>query len=134
MRFPLPSIALVFVLAFGAARGEAPVYPEHQDLTYYINAFGKKNPVLIDAAWEVRRRHILDQMQRVMGRLPAPCRPVSLDVKVVESRSFAGFVRRKITYHTDSKDRRVAAYLFLPTGEPQKRPRRFVPASDDAHR
>ncbi|MFQ5730464.1 MAG: alpha/beta hydrolase family protein [Planctomycetaceae bacterium] len=105
------------VLSPSAATGSAPVYPEHQDLSYYINRCGTKCGIQSVCDWRIRRRHILANMQRVMGPLPKPRRPVPLAVRIVETKTFDGFVRKKITYHTDSKVRRVSAYLFLPTGD-----------------
>jgi acetyl esterase/lipase len=110
-----------------------PGYAEHQDLTYYLDSDGGKQPVRTIADWEIRRRHALAQMQIVMGPLPRPERPVPLETQVVDSTELtvpvegadwnaasdsrpaeAALIRRKITYHTDSPDRRVSAWLFLP--------------------
>jgi predicted dienelactone hydrolase len=56
-------------------------------------------------------------MQTVMGSLPRPEKPVSLDVRIVQVLKLGRLTRRKIEYHTDSPERRVAAYLFLPPQE-----------------
>lgn len=65
--------------------------------------------------WLVRRAHILQGMQQVMGPLPRPALSIPLSVKTLEEiKLFGGLIRRKISYHTDSKDRVVHAYLFLP--------------------
>jgi pimeloyl-ACP methyl ester carboxylesterase len=53
-------------------------------------------------------------MQSVMGPVPRPKKPVPLDVRTLEETKLGRLTRRKIHYHTDSPDRRVAAYLFLP--------------------
>jgi dienelactone hydrolase len=61
-------------------------------------------------------------MQKVMGPLPHPARPVPLDARTLESVSLGPIVRRKIDYHTDSPNRRVSAYLFVPAKSSAKRP------------
>ena len=138
----LAVLAWVFALAAaGTAEGDEPppTYPEHQDLLYYLDGDGR-HPVETVADWEIRRRHVLAHMQTVMGPLPRPVKPVPLDVDVVETDEItvpvegadwsgdggreprqATLIRRKITYHTDSPDQRVSAYLFLPRGESSSR-------------
>lgn len=44
-------------------------------------------------------------MQSVMGPLPKPEKPVSLDVKVEEEVAVGEFTRKKISYQTDSTER-----------------------------
>lgn len=99
-----------------------PLYAEHQDLSYYLDAGGTRHPVRTTHDWEVRRKHILAHMQAVMGPLPRPKRPVALDLQVVEEERVGKLHRRKITYHTDSANQVVSAYLFLPEPGGQKRP------------
>jgi predicted dienelactone hydrolase len=50
-----------------------------------------------------------------MGPLPNPKQPVSLDVQVVEEHQEDGYIRRKLAYHTDDPNKRVRAWLLLPT-------------------
>lgn len=87
-------------------------YPEHQDLRYVLEG-GQRREIKTVADWELRRRHILANLQAVMGPLPDPSKKVPLEVKQVEEVKLGELVRRKITYATE-KDDRVAAYLFLP--------------------
>jgi dipeptidyl aminopeptidase/acylaminoacyl peptidase len=54
-------------------------------------------------------------MEAVMGPLPRPARPVPLDVKVLEEYEGDGLIHRKLAYHTDRADKRVSAWLLLPT-------------------
>ena len=96
------------------AAESAPLYAEHQDLSYYLDADGKKHPIKTTADWDIRRKHILSHMQTVMGPLPKPKQPVELGMTVLEEKPFDVFVRQKIAYHTDSPQRVVNAYLFLP--------------------
>jgi dienelactone hydrolase len=93
---------------------ELPVYREHQDLSYYLDARGDRHPIRTIADWSIRRSHILAYMQSVMGPLPHPAHPIPLDVRIVEEVPLGAILRRKIDYHTDSSARRVSAYLFIP--------------------
>ncbi|MEX1229885.1 MAG: prolyl oligopeptidase family serine peptidase [Planctomycetaceae bacterium] len=103
-----------------AAEDRVPVYTEHQDLTYYLDADGEKHRIQTEADWEIRRGHIKANIERVMGPLPQPEKPVPLDVEVLEEVGVGSLVRQKISYHTDSPDRRVSAYLFYPSKEALK--------------
>ena len=105
-----------------AETGSAPEYHEHQNLGYYLDQNGKKHPVRTIKDWEIRKKHVLANVQKVMGPFPQPKKKIPLDVKVLEEVKLDNFVRKKISYHTDSINRRVNAYLFLP-----KNPKGKVP-------
>jgi dienelactone hydrolase len=123
--------ALVLILAAAALHSvlptrilgdELPVYREHQDLSYYLDARGDRHPIRTVAEWKIRRSHILAHMQSVMGGLPHPAHPVPLDVRISEEIPLGPIIRRKIDYRTDSSARRVSAYLFLPKEAKGRRP------------
>ena len=114
-RLALLGCALI-CLSLSAAEN-APIYPEHQDLSYYLDKSGQKQPVKTKEDWQVRRGHILANLHKVMGDLPRLEKPVPLDVKVLDEMMVGDLIRRKISYHTDSTDRVVTAYLFLPPCE-----------------
>lgn len=100
-----------------------PPYAEHQDLSYYLNSAGEKVAIRTADDWKIRREHILAGMQTVMGPLPKPAQPVPLGMKVLAEENQDGFTRKLIAYHTDSAEREVRAYLFVPKGsEPKKCP------------
>ncbi|MGV3719684.1 MAG: alpha/beta hydrolase [Actinomycetota bacterium] len=105
----------VGALAGGAAAAgkEQPLYAERQDLSYYLDAQGKRQPIRTSADWQRRREHLLLGMQQVMGPLPGAELRAPLAVKVEEEVKVGDLIRRKITYNTSPKQR-VAAYLFLP--------------------
>ena len=125
MRNHIAVIAVCLVVRFpalGGAEEFAPVYSEHQDLSYYLDASGNKQAIKSKADWEIRREHILANMQVVMGKLPGKSQRVPLDARELEEAKLDGdLVRRKISYQTEANDR-VHAYLFLPAGESKKRP------------
>jgi len=108
--------------AVAADKPAAPLYAEHQDLSYYLDASGEKHPIRNVADWQIRKRHALAHMETVMGPLPRPEHPVGLDVRTLDETAVEGFVRKKIAYHTDSPDRRVTAYLFVPKSAGRKVP------------
>ena len=92
----------------------APItYPEHLDLTYYLDRDGKKHPIKTPADWEIRRKHIVANLELVTGPLPGEKFRVPLDVKVVEEKKIGKLTRKKITYQSDPDDR-VSAWLLIP--------------------
>ncbi|QDV17452.1 Prolyl oligopeptidase family protein [Gimesia panareensis] len=93
---------------------DAPIYQEHLGLSYYLDENGQKQPVKSWKDWQVRRSHILANMQTVMGQVPHPEKPVPLEMKVLKEVDFGPVRRLKISYHTDDPDQRVMAYLFVP--------------------
>src|SRR5262249_44916731 len=98
---------------FAAADDAAPVYPEHQDLGYYLDAKGARHEVRTIADWEIRRRHIVEGMQRAMGPLPDRSKLAPLEMRELESVKVGDVVRMKIEYTTEP-DYRLRAYLFIP--------------------
>lgn len=74
-------------------------YDEHQDLGYYHGQGRVRHEVRSAEDWQIRRKHILDNLQLVMGRLPGEPQRVPLDVRVgEESRScqIALFARTRV--------------------------------------
>jgi len=122
-RFMSLSLLLVVIFApVSFAEDRVPTYREHQDLSYYLDGQGKRHAVKTPADWKVRKQHILGNMQTVMGKLPQPKKPVPLNVKILEEVKVGNLTRKKIAYHTDSTDRTVLAYLFLPKPSSKKLP------------
>jgi dienelactone hydrolase len=106
------SLAVLVTIAV-AADDAATRYPDHQDLSYYLDASGARRPVRTPADWQRRREHVLAGMQQVMGPLPKADQRVPLEMRTEEEVRVGDLVRRKITYQT-SPGHRIAAYLFLP--------------------
>lgn len=117
-------LSLIGLLIVEAAMGQElkPAYSEHQDLSYYLQLDGTKTAIQTPADWAKRREHVLAAMQVVMGPLPKPDKPVPLGMKVLEEQTFDGYVRKLISYHTDSAERDVRAFLFLPKTDRKKLP------------
>lgn len=111
--FTSPLILYLIVIA-ESATAESPHYPTHTDLTFYITAESKREPIRTPADWDHRREHIRLGLQEAMGPLPHPEKPVPLDAKVLEEHQEKNFLRRKIAYHTDDPGKVVKAWLFIP--------------------
>ena len=111
---------LPFVTA--AEETQATLYADKsRHLLAYLDADGRSLPVSSVGGWHKRREHILANMQRVMGPLPAPDRKVPLDVQVAWSESLPKVSRKKITYVSE-RGHRVPAYLLMPDGLKGKAP------------
>jgi hypothetical protein len=91
---------------------ESPAYTDHEDLGHYIDQKGEKRPIQRQQDWEIRRRHIIENMQAVMGPLPKDKPP--LNVQVVEEVTVDNLKRQKITYCTDSPNKTISAWLIIP--------------------
>jgi dienelactone hydrolase len=117
LRMQTSALSIVLMATAGSlARAEdaSPNYPEHQDLSYLLTADGKKQPITTKAEWETRRKQIAANIQTVMGPLPKPAKPVPLDMKVTEEEKVGTLIRKRVTFHTDSAEQTVPAYLFMP--------------------
>lgn len=97
-------------------------YDDHVDLSYYLNAQGMRKPIQTKSEWQKRRPYVLSAMQKVMGPLPTPEEPIALDIQIHAEVKTERFVRQLISYHTDSKTRRIRAYLLMPTNITTPRP------------
>lgn len=116
---------LAGIQAADARSLRVPPYPDHSDLSVWLNADGKIQPISNTEDWRQRREDILDSMQMVMGRIPNADELVPLQIKVLESETFEGYERQLISYTVD-RDGDATAHLYLPTAvEPsgvKKRP------------
>jgi len=124
-KWQLFAILWVVVLGSGSvwAQALAPRYPEHQDLSYFLDAEGAKVAITTPADWAKRRAHLLAHMQSVMGEVPNATKRVALDLKVVEEVLVNGLRRQKVSYQTEPATRNQA-YLFLPMVEDKAQPKR----------
>ena len=106
---------------FRQAAPAAPLlYPEHSDLSYYLDPNGYPRPILTPGDLAIRRQHILAHMHQVMGPLPDRTKLVPLNVQKLEEVPLEGLLREKIEYQTEA-DTRVRAYLFRPAKPPAKK-------------
>ncbi|MEJ7694305.1 alpha/beta fold hydrolase [Daejeonella sp.] len=62
---------------------------------------------------EKRRKQILKNMERVMGKLPARRSLVPFDIKIIDSVREASLTRYNLTFSV-AKNERISAYLYVP--------------------
>ena len=122
MKQTLVLFLLASLFTLPAAAEEIPNYHEHQNLGYYLDQNGKPQAIKSVDDWLIRKQHILANMRKVMGPVPQPNKKVPLDVKVLEEVKLENVLRKKVSYHTDSPDDRVTAFLFLPETKNNKTP------------
>lgn len=115
-----PSSIFAF-LVISASAQPVPFYENKTDLLHYKDTQGRDYPIASPAEWEKRRAHILANMQLVMGPMPADSNRVPLDMQVVEESDQPKYVRKKISFATESWDR-VPAYLLVPKGLKDRAP------------
>jgi len=87
---------LIPILLCLASLGAEPVklrYPEKHSLLVVFDAKGDLVPVRSAQDWAIRRSHILNSMQEVMG--PLPTKKVPLDVKVLEETAKEKYTLKK---------------------------------------
>ncbi|MDD4869098.1 MAG: alpha/beta hydrolase family protein [Kiritimatiellae bacterium] len=121
VRFVVCTLSLAGIMALSwaseASSADAgnlpPFYQDKMNLLVWLDAQGQSHPIKDVEAWQQRRRHILANMQLVMGPLPGNERKVPLDVQVVETEKLSKVTRKKITYAPEEGDR-IPAYLLMP--------------------
>ena len=101
--------AIVGATIMTAAHGQEhkpPFYRDKACLLVLIDADGTERPIATPAEWASRGKHILANMQLVMGPLPDRSGKPPLDVKELEVVRLDKAVRKKITYVAEKGDRR----------------------------
>ncbi|HOF20638.1 MAG TPA: alpha/beta fold hydrolase [Bacteroidales bacterium] len=83
------------------------------DLLVHRNRSGRIKTIRSERQWEKQRKNILENMQDVMGPLPAIAAKVSPEPEITEEFSKDGIRFRKILFASE-KDDRVPAYLLIP--------------------
>ncbi|MEX1097666.1 MAG: acetylxylan esterase [Planctomycetales bacterium] len=117
----LPLVLAGLSCGVAALADDAPVYPDKANLLVLRDGAGDEKPVESAEQWQLRRKHILANMRKVMGPLPAADRKVPLAVEVVEETEFPKYVRKKLTYAAHEGNR-VPAYLLIPRARSGKLP------------
>ncbi len=106
--------AIAMTMLANALLADPPPYAGHQDLSYYLDDQGQRHAVEDKATWAKRRAHVLAGLEATMGPLPRPKHKLPLDVKIIDEQQVGTILRRKLTYHTDSAEQTVLAWLLLP--------------------
>lgn len=111
-----------FVLDVGTRAAEQPARQPpavptprlpRDNLLVYRGENNKEMPVRSVDDWLKRRQEILQGTQAIMGTLPGREKRCPLDVKVEEEVDAGKYVRRLVTYSSESGSR-VPAYLCIP--------------------
>lgn len=98
-----------------------PLYTDRWHLLSWRDNSGVERPITRSKDWTKRRRHILANLQTVMGPLETDAPATPLDVRILEEVRLPGLLRQKITFCPEPGDR-VPAYLFLPVSSTGRSP------------
>jgi dienelactone hydrolase len=123
------AVAIVLGASAAGAAADPPFYEDKQDLLYYLDGRGERRPVRSKSDWARRRRHIIANMELVMGALPRIDHKLPLAVEVLKEASTPKYAWRRITYVAERGDR-VPAYVYIPHG---LAPNRRTPAVVSLH-
>lgn len=114
LRFLVGSLLLT---SFGLA---APPADNHTDPSWYRTESGEKQPIQTAEDWAIRRQAILAGMELVMGPVPDRTKWPEAQVRILERTELPdGITRQKIQFISDSNDRPIKAWIFLPKPDPK---------------
>ncbi len=112
---PLSIRLLICSLLLSSLAFAAPPADDHTDPTWYRTPSGEEQPVQSVEDWAIRRKEIVARMEQVMGPLPDRSKWPEAQVRVLDRTELeGGLQRQKIQFITDSTDRPVKAWVFLP--------------------
>jgi len=106
--------------ATGLAAPHPPEYPDHGDLSYYLDTAGRRRPVRSPSDWARRVAHLHAHMQRVMGPLPPPARAAA-GLEVTEEVRLDRYTRRRVRFQSEPGDS-TPAFLLVPHGRRSRLP------------
>lgn len=107
-----PEAKLAQFLAEDWLAGQTPIYADKVNLKHYYDADGQLRPVTNTTEWQIRAQHVLGNLQRVMGPLPAPT-TAPLDVQVHSETKLPKYTRQLVSYVAEPGDR-AWGYLLTP--------------------
>lgn len=118
MRILCRTVLLSMTCGLIFSQVETPFYADKQYLLAFIDSRSRLRPIRSPAEWEIRRMHILANMERVMGALPKHPQ-AALDVHTEESQETPDFFRKRISFISENTDSgshtdRVTAFLMIP--------------------
>ena len=91
----------------------APMYEDTSNLLVLVDAAGEESAITATEQWDLRRAHILANMQKVMGPLPDAGFRVPLELEILGVVELEKYSRKLVAYNVDPTDR-VESYLFIP--------------------
>ncbi len=104
----------------------APIYPDKSRLLEYIDDQGNAHPVTTPNEWEIRRRHILLDFQKVAGPMPEQMFRTLPDLRVLAEEDLGDVVRKRVMFYSESESL-VQAYLLVPKKRTGRAPAALVP-------
>ncbi len=104
----------------------APVYPDKSRLLEFIDDQGAAHPVTTADEWEVRRRDILLNFQKVAGPMPERMFKTLPDLRVLAEEDLGDVVRKRVMFYAESGSL-VQAYLIVPKKRAGRAPAALVP-------
>ncbi len=116
----MPDRRAFLLSAFALAAEPPPRYAEHADLSYWLDARGRKRRVRTPAGWARRVEHLRSHMADVMGPLP-PATAAPIDIQYKEEIKLQHYTRHRVTFAAEPGDR-VPAFLLAPHGVGARRP------------
>jgi hypothetical protein len=104
----------LFVLLFTShVHAQTGTRLDRTNLLQFRTASGKVEPITRPEDWQHRRQEILAGMQQVMGKYPGTADRLDPSIDIVEEADAGSYVRRLITYQSETDDR-TPAYLCIP--------------------
>ncbi|HWQ57264.1 MAG TPA: prolyl oligopeptidase family serine peptidase [Bryobacteraceae bacterium] len=100
------------VPAAAAPVAPPPFYKDKDDLLYYLER-GERREIRSKGGWKKRRRHILENMELVMGPLPRIDHKLPVAVEVLQEGRTPQYTWKRISYMAERGDRALA-YLYIP--------------------
>ncbi len=110
-------------LADDLNRATTPIYGDKVNLLKFYDANGELQPVKSSDDWQIRAKHLVGNLQRVMGPLPAATTE-PLDMQVVSETKLRHYIRQQVTFVAEKGDRAVGYLLTQHSSGPDvvKRP------------
>ncbi len=113
-----PSLQILFWLAITflpttTVDAEDTTRLDQDHLLQYRDTNGNVQPVRTKTDWEIRRASIVKGMTTIMGKLPGDNRRAPLAIQQLEEHDAGTYIRRLITYQSETKSR-TPAYLCIP--------------------
>ena len=89
------------------------------DLLVYLDSNGQKKPVTTLEEWAIKRKQIVEGMQKAMGSLPGLSGLPPMDMEIIERLKQHNYTRYTINF-TVAQNERVPAYLYVPSRKSKK--------------
>ncbi|MEY4568300.1 MAG: hypothetical protein RLY14_3270, partial [Planctomycetota bacterium] len=96
------------------AESQATSSIEHAKVRHYTDDQGQIRPISSVKDWESRRRDVLHQLQRVMGKLPDRSQLGKVEYEIIDEVQLDSGVKRVTLRFQSEKEDAVPAFLLLP--------------------